>query len=65
MKNTELRRNPINDSVILCCGSKRCPEVSIENDMIKIQDDYGQTVKMSKEQASLIQNAVDMLTKND
>lgn len=66
MKKQELRRNPINDAVILCCGSKRCPEVVIdEHEKVHIKDDDGATVTMSVEQASLIPQALEMLKKKN
>jgi hypothetical protein len=66
MKEQELRRNPNNDAVILCCGSKRCPEVIIdEQERVHIKDDDGATVTMSVEQAGLIQRAIDILTKDN
>jgi hypothetical protein len=65
MKN-QLKHDSVNQSVILCCGSKRCPVVSMDGDDIKIKDDYGQTVTMSKQQAEMISEAVRMLgTKDD
>lgn len=64
MNNQELRRNPVNDAVILCCGSKRCPEVTLDaQDKIQIKDDDGAVVTMSLEQAKLIPQALDILQK--
>jgi hypothetical protein len=64
MKN-QLKHDTLNQSVILCCGSKRCPVVSTDGDNIKIKDDFGQTVTMSKQQAKMISEAVDMLEDNN
>jgi hypothetical protein len=64
MKDQELRHNPVNDAVILCCGSKRCPEIVIdEHEKVHIKDDDGITVTMSLEQAKLIPQALEVLQK--
>lgn len=65
MKN-QLKHNSKNDSVILCCGSKRCPEVySKSKDTIQIRDDDGFIITLTKEQARLIPEALDMIDKKD
>jgi hypothetical protein len=58
----QLRHDEKTQTVILCCGSKRCPELKIEDDQVTITDDYGQKINISKEQASLIPQALEMLS---
>lgn len=58
----DLKRNEKNDSVILCCGSKRCPEVYNKSEStVQIRDDDGFVITISKEQARLLPQALDML----
>ena len=64
MKNNYYLR-PEGDKIFMCCGKARCPSVSLEEDMIKIEDDFGGFVKMKKEEAELIKSAVEDLTKNE
>ena len=61
MKN-QLKHDKVEQSVILCCGSKRCPVIKVkdQND-VQITDDYGQTITISKQQAGLIADALEML----
>ena len=64
----KLKHNAKRDSVTLCCGSKRCPELfNADNDKIRIRDDDGFIVTLTKEQAKLIPDAIDILDqdKND
>ena len=50
------------DSVLLCCGGKKCPEVyNRGNDKIQIRDDDGFVITLSKEQAQLIPKALEVL----
>lgn len=60
MKN-QLKHDEVNQSVILCCGSKRCPVVSVDGENIMIKDDFGQIVTMSKQQAGMISEALRLL----
>jgi hypothetical protein len=61
----QLKHNEKRDSVILCCGSKRCPELfNAGDDKIRIRDDDGFIITISKEQARLIPQAIDMVDKN-
>jgi hypothetical protein len=50
------------DKIILCCGGKACPKLSIneENNVI-IEDDDGSTVVITKAQASLISQALEQV----
>lgn len=51
---------PVNDnSVRLCCGKKGCPVVEdLDNGMVKITDDNGNTIVVKKEEALLISDGV-------
>jgi hypothetical protein len=40
--------------VVLCSGSKCCPEALIDGDLVKITDDDGGTVKLTKEQVKIL-----------
>ncbi len=60
--SNDLRMNSVTGGVILCCGSKRCPEVMLVDGHICITDDHGGEIKITKEQASLIDDAVGILT---
>lgn len=59
-KSFDLRMN--GDAVILCGGKACCPELNF-NDAgeVEIKDDYGNKVRMSKDQAKLINKAIDKL----
>ena len=52
-----------NNTVVLCCGSKKCPELKIVDNQVVIKDDDGKTIKISKEQATLIPEAIKALDK--
>jgi len=57
---SELKKE--NNQVTLCCGRKgSCPTIEKINSDIIIRDDYGSSVKMSKHQADLIQQALELL----
>lgn len=58
----DLKINSKTGAVILCCGAKRCPEVMLVNDEINIVDDHGGKIRITQEQAKLIERAVDVLT---
>ncbi len=61
---SHLKHNKKNDSVVLCCGSKRCPEIyNKDKNSIQIRDDDGFVVTISKEQARLIPQALDLIEK--
>jgi hypothetical protein len=51
---------PLNrNSVKLCCGKKGCPVVeNLDNGMVKITDDNGNTIIVKKEEALLIADGV-------
>ena len=54
----------LNDnSIVLCCGSRRCPILSVDGDKVTITDDYDQKVEMQLDQAKLIAEALEELTK--
>jgi hypothetical protein len=49
-------------TVRLCCNKKNCPTVTdIGDGMVEIADDYGNIIKVKKEQASLISDGVKIL----
>jgi len=52
------------NQVLLCCGGKACPVLSnLEDGMVKIDDDFGGSITIKKEQALLVHNAVKKLSK--
>jgi hypothetical protein len=61
MKN-EYYLRPEGNRVFMCCGKQRCPSVQFNDEgLITIEDDYGNSVKMKKEEAALIKGAVQSL----
>jgi len=42
------------DSLMLCCGGKRCPVIKQNTSSFELSDDFGQTIKLSREQAALL-----------
>ena len=53
---------PEGNKIFMCCGKQRCPNVEIiEDEMVQISDDYGNSVKMTKGEASLLTQAVNQL----
>ncbi len=52
------------DKVILCCGGKKCPKLSKNQEgMIEITDDFGGKITIKEEQAALIQPALEEVNK--
>ena len=52
--------------IFMCCGKANCPSVEVDKDgLIKIKDDYGNSVKMKKEEAALLKDAVAQLQSNN
>ena len=47
--------------VKLCCGGKKCPVVSLEDDKVRIDDDYGNHVLLDPGQANLSKDALIMV----
>lgn len=61
----QLKYNSKRNSVVLCCNSKKCPEVYHKNEnMIQIRDDDGFVITISKEQAKMISEAIDIIEEN-
>lgn len=59
-QNFDLRMN--GNAVVLCGGKACCPELNInESGDVEIKDDYGNKVRMSKDQAKLINKAINKL----
>jgi len=55
---------PEGNKIFMCCGKANCPSVEINSEgLIEIKDDYGNSVKMKKEEASLIHDAIFKLNK--
>ena len=50
--------NAQDNSVKLCWGATNCPEVSLENDKVRIDDDYGNHILLDHGQANLLQEAL-------
>ena len=51
------------NQILLCCGGKACPVLSdLEDGMIKIEDDFGGSIKIKKEQALLVHDAIKKLS---
>ena len=48
----------ITNSVKLCWGGKKCPVVSLEDDKVRIDDDYGNHVLLDHGQANLLKEAL-------
>lgn len=40
--------------IVLCSGSKCCPEALIDGDVVKITDDDGGMVTLTKEQVKIL-----------
>ena len=60
MTNYFLRQD--GPKIFMCCGKAGCPSVEFDSEgMVKINDDFGNTVKMNKEEAALIAGAVEQL----
>ena len=50
---------------MLCCNSKACPEVYPKGkDSVQIRDDDGFVVTITKDQARMIAEAVDIIDEN-
>ena len=53
---------PEGRKIFMCCGKQKCPSVEVvEDGLIQISDDYGNSVKMKTGEASLIKQAVEQL----
>ena len=62
MKSDDLKYNKKQDSVLLCCGGKKCPEIYYRDaNRVQIRDDDGFVITLSKEQAKLIPKALEVL----
>jgi hypothetical protein len=58
----KLKHKSKTNSVVLCCNNVRCPEVYHKsNDTIQIRDDDGFVITITKEQARLIPEAIDII----
>jgi hypothetical protein len=54
-----------NGAVVMCCGGKGCPTLRIdEASSVHITDDYGNAIKMSKDEAELISKALKQAKKD-
>lgn len=53
-----------NNQVVLCCGRKGCPTVSLRKDgTVCISDDFGGSVRLEEDEAQLITKAIKELKK--
>ena len=50
-----------NNSIVLCGGKACCPVLTLNGDFIYIKDDYGNEIKIDKNQALLIDGAIKKL----
>lgn len=47
------------NTVRLCCGKKGCPVITdLGNGMVRITDDFGKEVEITKEEAKLVSDGV-------
>ena len=54
-----------NGAVVMCCGGKGCPTLRLDENVVYITDDHGNEVKMSNEEAELLDQALQQAkTKN-
>lgn len=64
--NNDLKHNPKRNSVLLCCGGKACPEIYAKGKHnVQIRDDSGFIITITREQAKLISDAVDIIEHNE
>lgn len=58
---------PEGNKVFMCCGKANCPSVEINDEgLVEIKDDFGNSVKMKKEEAALLKDAVaELKSKNE
>ena len=52
-------------SIQLCCGSKRCPTLSLEGNKVRITDDHGKSIVMEVSQAKMVSDALKELGKKN
>ena len=59
-----LKHKSKTNSVVLCCNNVKCPEVYHKSDdRIQIRDDDGFIITITKEQARMIPEAIDIIEK--
>ena len=62
----DLKYNKKTSSVVLCCGSKKCPEVYPKGkDKVQIRDDDGFVITITREQADMIPQALEVITEKE
>jgi hypothetical protein len=50
------------NKIVLCCNGKACPQLSVDSTgNVVIEDDFGQQITITKEQANLIPEAIQEL----
>ena len=47
-----------NGAVVMCCGGKGCPTLRIDDDVVLITDDHGNEVKITSDEAELLDQAL-------
>lgn len=58
----KLKHKKKTNSVVLCCNSVKCPEVyHKDKDKIQIRDDDGFVITMTRDQARMIPEALEVL----
>lgn len=50
-----------NNKIRLCCGSTKCPTLSMESGKVRIDDNYGNYVLLNQPQASLFHQGLILL----
>lgn len=66
MKRNRLKYKSKTNSVVLCCNNVKCPEVYPKGkNSIQIRDDDGFIITITKEQARMIPEALDMMESDD
>ena len=64
--NNNYYLRPEGNKIFMCCGKAKCPSVSFDEEgFIQIEDDYGNSVKMKKEEAALLKDAVAQLSEDN
>ena len=51
------------NSIVLCGGKACCPILTMKNNTIYIEDDYGNEIQINKKEALLIRDAIKELEK--
>jgi len=64
--NKKLKHNSKRNSVVLCCNNVKCPEIyPKDKKSVQIRDDDGFVITITKEQARMIPEALELIENND